>query len=370
MKIAIVLTLFMCAFLPTNAQMDIPGDGGNIKASVSEEVGITSITVNYSRPAVKGREGKIWGGVVADGFGAFNFLTSSMSSPWRAGANEATTISFEHDVKVEGQDIQAGTYALFMAMESDKATLIFSKQVEAWGSFYYKKEDDVLRVEVQTATLENSVERLKYEFIEHQENYCILALQWEKRSVPFKIEVEVDDIILKRVRQQLISSKGFVSGNLIQASRYFFSKNIHLEEALSWAKKAVDGKPFGQTSFVGYQNLAMGYEKLNQAEKADSTMKIALRNENSFQRYLSYNKACIKKGRAKEAIEIMLMAKAAFGDVYGVNNALSYAYSAEGLYDKALDHAHLALTQASSAQSKSKVRENIAKLERGTDINE
>lgn len=364
-----VLVTFLFVYLNSHAQLDIPGDGGNVKASVTEVVGITSITVNYSRPAVKGREGKIWGGIVADDFGTFNFLTSSMSSPWRAGANEATTISFEHDVEVEGQHLKAGTYALFMAMQSDKATLIFSKQVEAWGSFYYKEEDDVLRIEVETSALENSVERLKYEFIEHHENYCILALQWEKRSVPFKIEVDVDDIVLNRIREQLISSKGFVSGNLLQASRYFFLKNSHLEEALSWAKKAVDGKPFGQTSYVTYQNLAMGYEKLNQLEKADSIMTIALRNENNLQRYNSYNRECIKKGRRKRAIEIMTIAKTEFGDVYQVNNGLSYAYSAEGLYDKALEHANIALTQATSEQSKSKVKENIAKLESGTDIN-
>ena len=369
MRVAIVLTGFLFAFFNAHAQMDIPGDGGNIKASVTEVVGITSISVNYSRPAVKGREGNIWGGVVANGFGSFNFSTGSMSSPWRAGANEATTISFEHNVKVEGQDLDAGTYALFMAIQPDKATVIFSRQVEAWGSFYYTEEDDVLRVEVETATLENSVERLKYEFIEHQENACILALQWEKRSIPFKIEVEVEDIVLNRIREQMISSKGFVSGNLVQASSYCFSKNIHLEEALAWAKKAVDGKPFGQTAFVNYQNLALGYEKLNQLEQADSTMRIALRNENSLQRYLTYNSQCIKKGRATQAIEIMLIAQKAFGDVYGVNNGLSYAYSAGGMYDKALDHARIALTQATSAKSTSKVEENIRKLESGTDIN-
>ena len=81
------------------AQMDIPGDGGNLKASVSEDVGITNISIRYSRPAVKGREGKIWGGVVANGFNVFNISTGKPSSPWRAGANEATTIEFSTDDK-------------------------------------------------------------------------------------------------------------------------------------------------------------------------------------------------------------------------------------------------------------------------------
>jgi len=85
--------------LSASAQMDIPPDGGNTTATISEDVGITTITIKYHRPAVKGREGKIWGTVVPYGFNVFNLVTGKPNSPWRAGANEATTISFEHDVK-------------------------------------------------------------------------------------------------------------------------------------------------------------------------------------------------------------------------------------------------------------------------------
>jgi hypothetical protein len=145
------------------AQMDIPPSGNNPRAMVSEEVGITSITIKYSRPDVNKREGKVYGdgNLVPYGFSTNSFITNKNTAPWRAGANEATTISFEHDVKVEGKDIKAGTYALFMAMGADNVTLIFSKQTEAWGSFYYKEEDDVLRVNVKPVTLEKSVEYLK-----------------------------------------------------------------------------------------------------------------------------------------------------------------------------------------------------------------
>ena len=79
-----IIILIVVLFIPilAIAQMDIPGDGGNPKAIISEEVGITSITINYSRPGVKGREGKIWGRVVANGFGSYNFLTASQSSEY------------------------------------------------------------------------------------------------------------------------------------------------------------------------------------------------------------------------------------------------------------------------------------------------
>lgn len=121
--------------ISATAQMDVPTVGFNPRATISEEVGITSMTSNYSRPGVKGREGKIRGGVVANGFGTFSFSTNRMTSPWRAGASQATVISFEHDVKVEGKDLKAGSYGLFTAVSPDSVTIIFSRQTEALAVF-------------------------------------------------------------------------------------------------------------------------------------------------------------------------------------------------------------------------------------------
>jgi hypothetical protein len=184
------------------AQMDLPPSGGNPRATISEEVGITSITIKYSRPDVNKREGKVYGdgNVVAYGFTTQNFITNKNTSPWRAGANENTTITFEHDVKVEGKDIKAGTYSIHMAMGADNVTIIFNTKIDAWGSFYYDEKYDILRVIVKPVALDKSVEYLKYEFIEHKEKSCTVALQWEKLSVPFKIDVDVDNIVVTRLR--------------------------------------------------------------------------------------------------------------------------------------------------------------------------
>jgi len=222
--------------------MDIPPVGGNPRAMIAEEVGITSITIHYGRPDVNKREGKIFGdgNLVPYGFSTTNFLTSKNTSPWRAGANENTTITFEHDVKVEGRDIKAGTYGLHMALAADMVTLIFSNQNDAWGSFYYEEKNDALRVNVKPVALDKNVEWLKYEFIEHKEKYCVIAMQWEKLSVPFKIEVDVDNIVIARLRQQVTSQKGFNSNNMLQAAQYCLNKNINLEEALAWSIMAIN----------------------------------------------------------------------------------------------------------------------------------
>lgn len=364
-----ILSAVICFMtVVTAAQMDIPAEGGNVRAMISEEVGITSITIKYSRPGVKGREGKIWGTVVPMGFGTFNALTGSQSSPWRAGANEATMISFEHDVKLEGKDVKAGSYAIFMAMGTDSVTLILSKQAEAWGSFYYKEEDDVLRVKLKPVVLQQSVERLKYEFADHRENSCVITMQWEKLSVPFKVEVDVDNIVIARLREQMTGVKGFIGANMIHASRYFFMKNTHLEEALEWAQRAVTGKPMGQTGYDSYRNLAMGYEKLNRQPQADSVMNVGLTIANMNQ-HVGYGRTLLTQKRMDKALEILLAAKEKFGDVYLVNNGLAYAYSAKGDYKKALSYANKALAQASTSQAKSTISANIEKLKAGKDIN-
>ncbi len=139
------------------------------RAKITEEVGITDITISYSRPDVNGREGKVWGNLVTYGFSTNSLLTNKNTNPWRAGANENTTISFEHDVKVEGKNLKAGTYGLSMAVWPDSVTIIFSSQSNAWGSFYYEDKYDALRVTVKPLILDKSVEWLKYEFIEQRE---------------------------------------------------------------------------------------------------------------------------------------------------------------------------------------------------------
>jgi tetratricopeptide (TPR) repeat protein len=362
--LSLVIALYT---ISANAQMDLPAAGGNIRATISEEVGITSITIKYSRPGVKGRDGKIWGTLVTNGFSTPNLITNKNESPWRAGANEATIITFEHDVKVEGNDLKAGTYALFMAMDANSVTIIFSKQANAWGSFYYKPEDDVLRINVKPVALEKSVEWLKYEFITHKENQTVIALQWEKTSIPFKVEVDTDVIVLEKLRQEVTGAKGFLSANLIHASQYCFNKNINLEEALTWAKRAVSG-PFGQPSYLSLSNLALGYEKLNRQAEADLAMKEALTTANINQ-FSVYSKTLIAQKRIDKAIEIILLAQTNFGDILPINNLFTSAYSAKSDFAKALEYANKALLQATTESAKAKIIENIEKLKLGKDIN-
>ena len=349
--------------------MDIPPVGGNPRAMIAEELGITSITIHYGRPDVNKREGKIFGdgNLVPYGFSTTNFLTSKNTSPWRAGANENTTITFEHDVKVEGRDIKAGTYGLHMALAADMVTLIFSNQNDAWGSFYYEEKNDALRVNVKPVALDKNVEWLKYEFIEHKEKYCVIAMQWEKLSVPFKIEVDVDNIVIARLRQQVTSQKGFNSNNMLQAAQYCLNKNINLEEALAWSIRAINGFQ-GQKSFITLRNLATAYEKLNRIPQADSTMDEALLIATANQ-YTAYGRQLIGQKRTDKAMEVLKASEKRYGDMFGVNNGLMSVYSAKGDFKNAIKYAEKALAQAPNENSKKQIEGFLVKLKEGKDIN-
>src|SRR5437773_12293043 len=127
--------------------------GNNKKASVTERVGLTDVTIHFDRPGVKGREGKIWGQLIPPGLTDLGF-GSSKAAPWRAGANENTTVEFSNDVKIEGQPLAAGKYAFFVAYDPNECTLIFSKNNSSWGSFFYNDKEDALRVKVKPVALD------------------------------------------------------------------------------------------------------------------------------------------------------------------------------------------------------------------------
>lgn len=365
--------LIAAAFFIANssfAQMDLPPSGGNPRATISEEVGITSITIKYSRPDVNKREGKIYGdgNRVPYGFKEQNFISGKNDAPWRAGANEATAITFEHDVKVEGSDIKAGTYALYMVMGAEKVTLIFSSNAESWGSFSYDEKEVVLKVDVSPVVLEKSVEWLKYEFIEHKENSCTIAMQWEKVSVPFKITVDVDNIVLNSLRKELTGRKSFTPALILQAAQYCLNKNINIEEALTWSIKAISG-PGGQKTYITLRNLGVAYEKLNRIPMADSTMNEALLIATANQ-YTAYGRILITQKRLDKAMEVFSASQKRYGDIYIVNLGLMQGYSAKADFKTALKHAEKALTQAANEGAKKQLEGNISKLKDGKDINQ
>ncbi len=296
----------LCAWCVIHAQGQItfPADA-NKKASVSEDIGITTVKINYSRPELKGREGKIWGSLVHYGVADLHYGTSK-AAPWRAGANENTTIEFSTEVMVENKPLPAGKYGFFIAMGAEKATLVFSKFNTAWGSFYYDAKDDALRVEVPVQRLNESVERLKYEFGEQTENSAVISLQWEKMKVPFRVSVDLHQLQIDAFRREFNSGIFYrFWQNMHMAANYCLVNNINLEEGLSWADRSINTF-FGEANFLTLSTYAGLLEKFDRKREADSLMQKAIPMATSLQ-LLMYGSELNKMKKHQDAFRIFKM---------------------------------------------------------------
>src|SRR5262245_39777143 len=159
--------------------LTFPPNGENSQAAVTQAIGPVRVTIDYSSPRVvrgkNDRKGHIWGELVPYGMSDLGF-NGCASCPWRAGANENTTFTVTHDVLVQGQKLPAGTYGLHMIPGKDEWTIIFSKDSDSWGSYFYTPKEDALRVTTKAAKSEYN-EWLTYEFIEREPDKVTVALR-------------------------------------------------------------------------------------------------------------------------------------------------------------------------------------------------
>jgi hypothetical protein len=268
-------------------------------ATVSQTIGISVVTVSYSRPSVKSRE--IWGKLVPYGWNAQGFGNGN-SAPWRAGANENTTIKFSHDAKVEGKPIPAGEYGLFFTINADNTgELILSKDNRSWGSFFYEPEHDVLRTKIQLREIPFT-EMLTYDFINDTKNSSELVLNWEKKQFPVKIEFDVDNIVLANAVEELKGQKGFSWQGYASAANYALQNKTNYEQALKWIDQAIGmNNSFSTLSVKANILKAMG-----KTEEADKMMNdaIAIANENELN---AHGYSLMNAGQHDKAIEMFTL---------------------------------------------------------------
>ena len=365
----IAAVIAFATFSFCNAQkLTTPPDGGNKKASVSERIGITDVTIHYDRPGVKGREGKIWGDLVHTGFMDLGFGTSK-AAPWRAGANENTTFTFSTDVMIEGKPLAKGTYGFFIAMGNGDATLIFSNNSTSWGSFFYDEKEDALRVTVKTMPVSESVERLQYQFIDEKDNSAVVALLWEKLKIPFTISVDLIKTQLESFRRELRSEEGFGPDAWVQAANFCADNNTNLQEALQWSDYAISGVFVGQKNFKTLSCKANILNKLNRNAEADTLMKQAMPLA-TMQELHGYGRQLLRQKKNKEALEAFKLNAQKNPNVFTTNMGLMRGYSANGDYKNALKYAKMALPQAPDKANKDALEKYIPMLEKGQDINQ
>ena len=353
------------AQVPYNAAVP---NGYTKKAVVSEQVGLTQVSIIYHRPAVNGREGKIWGGVVHKGFMKLGFGSGNMA-PWRAGANENTIIELDNDVKVEGQSLPKGKYGLFIAYDPIECIIIFSKKYNAWGSFFYDEKDDALRVKVKPQTIEKSVEHLKYEFSNQTPNAAVITLSWEKLSIPFKVDVDY----LKQQFEAFVTESqnptGFTSQGLNIAAGWCLQNNYQLEKALEWAMLATSANfPGDPNSFPALSTKAAILYKLNKPEEAASVIKTGL-PFGSVGQLQQFGRQLLTAKNPKAALEVFQFNYNKNPGQFITLVGMARGLSGNGEYAKALEFANKAIQLAPNDDNKQAVQVMIEKLKAGKDIN-
>jgi hypothetical protein len=369
MKKLLIACVALTGYIVSYSQLSVPPGGGNKKALVGERIGITDVTINYDRPGVKGREGKIWGELVHKGYTDLGFGTSK-AAPWRAGANENTTIEFSTPVSIEGKPLPAGKYGFFIAYDSAESTIIFSKNASSWGSFYYDPKEDALRVTVKPQPLDKSVEWLTYSFTDETNTGATIALSWEKLKIPFKVETDYNNLQLESFRRELRSEKAFNPGwqSFNQAAQFCLQNNINLEEGMKWADDAINLQFIGQKNFVTLSTKAGYLSKLNRQAEADALMKEAL-PMGTVQQLHTYGRQLLQQKKGKEAFEVFKINYDKNPNEFTTLVGMARGYSAIGDYKKALDFARKALPKAPDNGNKLNVEKMIKTLQENKDIN-
>jgi len=342
--------------------------GGNKRATVSEEIGITDVIIRYSRPGVKKREGHIWGELIPTGFSQLGYGFKN-PTPWRAGANENTTIEFTTDVKVEGRTLSAGKYGFFVAYDPSECTLIFSKNSTSWGNFFYDSTEDALRVKVKPGKTDKSVEWLKYEFTEQTSSSATIQLQWERVTIPFRVDVDVIKMQLASFRKELrggVALPGYWQP-WNEAASYCLANHTNLEEALLWADSATSSIFGGTRNFETWQTKAAILDSLGRKAEGEEAMKRAMSYVDDLQGYV-YGCTLVNAKRPQEAFEIFKMIYDKFPNSLFTNIGMATGYSALGDYKTALTWALKALPLAKGG-NKILIEGNIRDLQNGKDMN-
>jgi tetratricopeptide (TPR) repeat protein len=343
-------------------------NGYTKKAMVSEQVGLTLVTITYHRPAVRGREGKIWGDVVHKGFVDQGF-GNGKPSPWRAGANENTVIEFDRDVKVEGQALPKGKYGLFIAYDPVESIIIFSKKWDAWGSFFYEEGEDALRAKVKPQAAEKSVENLKYEFSAQTPNSAVVTLSWEKTAIPFTVEVDYLKQQFDAFVAESQNPRGFTSQGLNVAATWALQNNYRLDKALEWAMLATRSQfPGDPNSFSALSTKAGLLDRLGKAGEAAAVIKTAL-PLGSVGQLQQLGRQFLAAKNTKAALEVFQYNYNKAPDQFITLTGMARGLSANGDYTKALDFANKALPLAPNDAGKQAVQTMVDKLKAGKDIN-
>ncbi|WP_210463948.1 DUF2911 domain-containing protein [Rufibacter roseolus] len=287
LSLQLVWSLAMALFLMgTQASAQIQTPAASPSASVTQVVGLTKVTVDYSRPSVKGR--KIFGDLAPYG------------KLWRTGANAATKITFSDEVMLEGTKVPAGEYALYTIPGEKEWTVVIHKNTKLWGDGGpdYKQEDDQVRFKVTPKRLNEKVESFTIGFADLTNSSGVLQISWENTLVPVKITTDVDTKVMAQIREKVINGTNVTPALYAAAASYYADTNKDLKQALAWMKQANEKDP----KFWNLHQQAKMQAKLNDFKGATTTAQksIELAKKENNADYVALNEKLLAEIKNKK----------------------------------------------------------------------
>jgi Protein of unknown function (DUF2911) len=318
-------------------------------AVVSQRLGITDITLTYHRPRVNNR--KIWGTLVPYG------------KVWRAGANENTTLAFSDPVTIEGKPLEKGVYGLFMIPTENDWTIIFSRNHTSWGAFTYDEKEDALRVTVKPQASDFH-EALTYDFDQLQPESAVVTLRWEKLAVPFKVSVDVPQVVEQSLTKQLRSLSQYTWVSWDEAANYVLDNKLDPQLALKYADTSIQN----EERFENLITKSRALERLDKKEEALAVRNKAFEKGTPLQIHM-YARQLQTDKRQDEAFAIYRANTQKYPSSWVVHIGMARVYSSTGDFDSAVKEMKLAADGAPNPQQKTYLEGLVRRLEAKEDIN-
>jgi tetratricopeptide (TPR) repeat protein len=253
------------------------------KGTVTQIVGLTEVSISYSRPGVKGR-------VIFGDLEPYGEL-------WRTGANKSTTIKFADDVQLGGKAVPAGEYALFTIPQKDEWTIIISKSI-GWGTAEYKEEQDVARFNVPAQKLAKPVERLTIEIADMTNNSANIVVKWDRSAVSFALTCDTDAKVMSQIKQVMQNPPADDANVFYRAASYYFETDKDLGQALKWVDKSLSIKP---DAFWMVRLKSRVQAKMGNYEDAIETARVGIETAKKAnnEQYVKFNEEAIAEWSKK-----------------------------------------------------------------------
>lgn len=253
-------------------------------ATINQKLGLTDISVTYSRPGAKDRV--VFGELVPFG------------KVWRTGANKATSVTFSTDVNIGGKDVKAGTYSLFTIPNKTEWTIILNSNTELWGAGKYEEATDVARFTIKPTALSDNVETLTIDFSHLVGPNGNLNLSWENTHVAIAVKTDVNGMIEKQIKEILVD--GPSAGTYYNAARFYLENDKDLNQALTWMNAAIEKRAdaFWYVHYKAKIQAKLGKTK-EAIATAEKSLTMAKENEDGDYGYIANNEKLIAELKKK-----------------------------------------------------------------------